>query len=118
LTTIYTVLLWAALAGGIVPSVWFLLWARPSWPPKSPAYVVSGLVLVILLLYVRVGVPLALRGGVPAYRGLVEAGFAIGLALVCDAWLIALLLKFRQYRAAWRAAANKNSEEEAPHGPF
>lgn len=111
MTAIYTVLIWVALVGGVVPSCWFLLWARPSWPPKSPAYVVSGLVLVILLLYIRVGVPLALRGWVPAYRGLVEAGFAIGLAFGCDALLIALLLKFRAYRAEWRAAANKHHEE-------
>lgn len=115
MTVIYTVLLWAALAGGIVPSVWFLLWARPSWPPKSPAFAVSGLVLVILLLYARVGLALAVRGGVPTYRGLLDASIGIGLAILCDALLIALLLWFRRFRAAWRASANKTNEE-APDG--
>lgn len=112
MTTVYTVLLWGALAGGIIPSAWFLLWARPSWPPKSPAFVVSGLVLVILLLYVRVGVPLALRGGVPTYRGVLDASIAIGLAIGCDALLIALLWKFRRYRAAWRASANQHDHTD------
>lgn len=114
MTAIYTVLLWISLVGGFVPSTWFLLGARPSWPPRSPAYLVSGLVFVIWLLYVRVGLGLVVRGGVPAYRGPLDAAISIGLALGCDALLITLLWTFRRYRA--RLASENKHDEEAEHG--
>lgn len=112
MNVLYTVALWAAMAGGVIPSTWFLARARPSWPPRSPALLVSGLVFVIWLLYVRSVVSLAVSGWAPAYHGPASAVFVIALTAVCDALLIGLLLTFRRFRAAWRAEMDKHTKED------
>lgn len=113
MNVLYTVALWLALAGGIIPSTWFLLRARPSWPPRSPALLVSGLVFVIWLLYIRSVFSLAVGGWAPIYRGPGSAVFVIAVTAVCDGLLVGLLLTFRRFRAAWRAEMDKHTKEES-----
>lgn len=105
-----TVLLWGSLAAGIVPMTWFLARFRPSWPIKSPAYLISGLVLAILIAYLRVGVVIAIRGWVPRMYGFWDAFFSITPLLIVDVMVIALLINFRRFRAAWLSEMDRRSK--------
>jgi hypothetical protein len=98
------VLLWAALMAGIVPMSWFLVQFRPSWPIKSPAYLINGLMLAIWIAYIRVAVVLAIRGWMPRMDGWADALASIVPLVVVDAMVIGLLASFMRYRNAWRAA--------------
>lgn len=104
-------LLWAALIAGIVPMSWFLVQFRPSWPIKSPAYLINGLMLAIWLGYVRVGAVLAIRGWMPRVDGWADALASIVPLLVIDAMVIGLLVSFLRYKAAWRAAMDSFNKE-------
>lgn len=112
MTLMTTVLLWTALVAGLVPMTWFLTQFRPSWPIRSPAYLISGLVLAIWLGYVRVGVVLAIRGWVPRMDSWVDATASVVPLLVIDAMVIGLLVSFLRYRSAWRTAMNTFSKED------
>ncbi|MBP2704385.1 hypothetical protein JOL79_11230 [Microbispora sp. RL4-1S] len=98
-----TVLLWAALVTGLLPASLFLTGFRPSWPPRSPAFTVAGLVLVVWLLYARIALLVAIRGWTAHFDGWPDAVVSIGFAGVCDTFLIYLLVVFRKFKAAWLA---------------
>jgi hypothetical protein len=101
---ITTVVVWVSIVAGFIPMSWFLTQFRPSWPIKSPAYLISGLMLAIWLGYVRIGAVLAIRGWVPRVDGWLDALVSIVPLLVIDAMVIGLLVSFLRYKAAWRAA--------------
>ncbi|GAA0403205.1 hypothetical protein GCM10009530_64000 [Microbispora corallina] len=105
-----TVLLWAALLAGLVPATLFLASFRPSWPPRSPAFTVSGLVLVVWLLYARVALLIAVRGWVGHFAGWSDATISIGFTAVCDTFLIYLLVVFRKFKATWVAEMDRRSK--------
>lgn len=105
-----TILVWVSLVAGIVPMTWFLAKFRPSWPVRSPAYLISGLVLAIWIGYVRVGAVLAIRGWVPRMDGFADAAASIGPLLLIDAIVIGLLISFLRFRTAWLAAMEKKEE--------
>jgi hypothetical protein len=110
--TLIGVVLWAGLLGGLVTAAWFLLTFRPAWPPRSPAFVVWGLVGVIGVLYGRHALLLAVRGWMPQYEGAGDAVISLTLLALADAALIALLVKFQQFRTAWRAELRRRKEED------
>ncbi|MFI6510148.1 hypothetical protein ACIBCT_21290 [Streptosporangium sp. NPDC050855] len=112
---ITTVLLWTSLVAGLIPMTWFLAQFRPSWPIRSPAYLISGLMLAIWIAYVRVGVVLAIRGWIPRMDSWVDATASIVPLMVVDAMVIGLLVSFLRYRTAWRSATAAFSKED-PHG--
>lgn len=108
MTWVTSVLVWVSLVAGVVPMSLFLAKFRPSWPIKSPAYLISGLVLAVWIGYVRIGAVLAIRGWVPRMDGLADAAASIVPLLVIDAMVIGLLVSFLRFRAAWMAAMNDN----------
>jgi uncharacterized membrane protein YkvI len=111
-----TVLVWASLLAGIVPMSLFMAKFRPSWPIRSPAYLISGLVLAIWIGYVRIGAVLAIRGWVPRMDGLADAAASIVPLLVIDAMVIGLLVSFLRFRTAWIAAMDNKDEGERGAG--
>ncbi|MFD9949810.1 hypothetical protein ACFWYW_55925 [Nonomuraea sp. NPDC059023] len=110
MTWVNTILLWGGLLGGIVPMSWFLIKFRPAWPIRSPAYLISGLVLAIWIAYVRVAAVLAIRGWVPRMDGIADAAASILPLILVDAMVIALLVKFSRFKAAYLDAMDKNKE--------
>lgn len=110
--TLLGLVLWAGLITGLVSSVWFLASFRPSWPPRSPAFVVSGLVGVIALLYGRAALLLAVRGWVPRYEGAWDAVISLSFVALSDVALIALLVQFQRFRTAWHAEMRRHREED------
>lgn len=111
MTIFVTVLLWGSLVAGLIPMTMFLSAFRPSWPIKSPAYLISGLVLAIWIGYVRIGAVLAIRGWVPRMDGWADTIASIGPLIVIDGVVIGLLVAFLRYRTAWRTAMDGFSKE-------
>lgn len=112
---ITTVLLWIALGAGIVPTAWFVLQFRPSWPiteAKWAALIIWALPASVLLGYLRIAVVLALRGGVARPLSWVDATVSILPLVVIDAAVIPLLLLARKYRARWMARRREEEERK------
>lgn len=103
-----TVLIWVVVICGLVPSFGFLFTHRPTRPWRTQAKLVTALVMVPTLLYVRAGLVLVTHGGVPSLTGTLDRIISIGLGLLCDWLFISLWMNFRRYRAAW-------DEEEQQH---
>ncbi|MEU8196327.1 hypothetical protein AB0C10_21325 [Microbispora amethystogenes] len=96
--TLHAVIWWAILAGGLVPTTWFLIRFRPAWPIRRPSLIVNGLVGVIWLIYLRSALLLALGGGRPRYTGPVDTAIVIVLGLAADLLLVLMLATFLDYR--------------------
>lgn len=112
MNVITTVVVWGCLLAGFAPTSLFLVQFRPSWPIKSPAYLISGLMLAIWLGYVRIGAVLAIRGWVPRMDGWADALASILPLVAIDAMVVGLLVSFLRYRSAWRAAMDDLSKGE------
>ena len=110
MNVIATVLLWTALVAGLLPMTWFLIQFRPSRPIRSPAYLISGLMLAILIGYARIATILAIRGWVPRMDSWMDATASIVPLLVIDAMVIGLLVSFLRYRTVWRTAMDSFSK--------
>lgn len=99
---VVAVVWWALVLGGLVPATLFLVRFHPRWPLRRPSLIVSGLVLVVWLMYVRSAAAVAAGGWVPRYRD--GLGLVIELAVIGVAdWLLILMLStFLRYRRQWR----------------
>ncbi|MGI5162603.1 hypothetical protein [Microbispora sp. CA-102843] len=96
--TLIAVTWWAILAGGLIPTSWFLVRFRPAWPIRRPSLIVNGLVSVIWLVYLRSALLLATNGWTPKYTGTVDTVIIVGLGAAADWLLILLLATFLDYR--------------------
>ncbi|MEV7804977.1 hypothetical protein AB0O28_18710 [Microbispora sp. NPDC088329] len=96
--TLITVTWWAILAGGLVPTTWFLVRFRPAWPIRRPSLIVNGLVGVIWLAYLRSALLLATNGWTPKYTGAINTVIMVVLGVAADWLLILLLATFLDYR--------------------
>ncbi|MEU8279805.1 hypothetical protein ACFYOK_04600 [Microbispora bryophytorum] len=96
--TLTTVTWWAIIAGGLIPTSWFLVRFRPAWPLRRPSLIVNGLVGVIWLVYLRSALLLATNGGTPKYTSPIDMGISVVLGVAADGLLILLLSEFLRYR--------------------
>jgi hypothetical protein len=106
---VVTVLWWAVIVGGLVPTSWFLWRFRPAWPIRSPSLIVNGLVAVAWLMYLRSALVMATHGGVPAYDSWVDTALSLGLGGLVDILLGLLLVTFLRYRRQWHEERSEKS---------
>lgn len=98
----YRPFLWAGLIPGMVASVVFLSYHRPTRWLDPKALNSSGWVIVIFLLYVRSGIGLALQHNALLWRGPGNALNSLGFILAIDLLLIFRVISFLQYRLSFR----------------
>lgn len=99
--SLWTVVWWALMAGGLIPTTWFLVRFRPRWPLRSPSLVVNGLVLIAWIFYMRSAAVIVANGGTPTFRGPADIAIRLGSMVLVDPLLIGLLALFLKYRRRW-----------------
>jgi hypothetical protein len=98
---ITTVLTWLIIVVGLATSATFFVWHRPARPWRTQAKIVTLLVALPSLMYLRSAIVLAIHGGRPRLTGVVDSVISIGTGAVIDALFIWLVVALRTYRHHW-----------------
>jgi hypothetical protein len=98
---------WLVVAGGLIPTSWFLYRFRPAWPIREPSLIVNGMVFLAWINYLRPALVVAASGGVPRFPSAAGAVISIVIGAAADYLLIRLLVAFLRYRKQWQARQGK-----------